>query len=110
MSDEPDILTKDRSFLFRINEKVFTDFAAKIEYENMNKSEFIRIMIGAFLEDDKRIIDYLNEWKLANKKDSKRSIRKREKERKAEQETEEYYGVSEDYEDIFDLLEDELEV
>ena len=47
----------------------------RLEYDGLSQAEFFRSFITGYLEKDKLIMDYINRYKEANKKMSKRNMK-----------------------------------
>jgi hypothetical protein len=91
-----------------IPDKTYMDLLIKIRHENLNWRKFFRILIKGFLEDDSGIMDYIdNELALQRSKARSKVLKK---ERTDYKETIKAFGLDrEDIDDIYDILEEEVE-
>lgn len=96
--------------IFRETDKRHADLKIKLDYEKLSQSDFFRMMITGYLNDDPRITDFMKEWKLQNKTDSQRSIKIIDDDRKKAQDIDKLLGVSEDSDTLFDIIEDDFDI
>jgi hypothetical protein len=87
-------------------DSVYVKFIMKLEYEKLTKTEFFRAIVNGFIDDDKAINTFIENYKEQKEIDSKRSRRMIAKERKEKDDIDKRFGLSsEDIENIFDLIE-----
>jgi len=87
-------------------DSVYVKLIMKLEYEKLTKTEFFRAIVNGFIDDDKNINTFVENYKEQKEIDSKRSRRMIAKERKETDEIDKRFGLSsEDIENIFDLIE-----
>jgi hypothetical protein len=87
-------------------DSVYVKLIMKLEYEKLTKTEFFRALVNGFIEDDKNINTFIENYKEQKAIDSKRSRKMIAKERKKADEIDKRFGLtSEDIENIFDLIE-----
>ena len=77
----------------------------KLEYEKMTKTEFFRAVVNAFIEGDKDMTSFIENYKERKEIDSKRSRKMIKRERDKAEEIDRRFALSpEDIENIFDLI------
>jgi len=96
--------------IFRETDKRHADLKIKLDYEKLTQSDFFRMMVTGYLNNDPRITDFIKEWKLSNKSDSQRSIKIIDDDRKKAQDINKLLGVSEDSDTLFDIIEDDFDI
>tara|TARA_R100000008_G_C3546843_1_gene148040 strand:- start:584 stop:910 length:327 start_codon:yes stop_codon:yes gene_type:complete len=88
--------------------KTQADLKIKLNYDGLSQSEFFRLIIRGYLEDDDRILGFLENYKKENnvysskKRSKSASITKKQK-----QEIKKYSLDGTDIEDIFDIIAEE---
>ena len=89
-------------------EKLFADFILKLHHENIKFRRFFRIIIEGFVTGDERLRSYVDEKIIKHR--TKTHTEALIKERDSEKKIEEQFGLNpEEIEDIYDILEEELE-
>ena len=84
---------------------VYVNFVMKLEYEKMTKTEFFRAVVNAFIEGDKDMTSFIENYKERKEIDSKRSRKMIKRERDKAEEIDRRFALSpEDIENIFDLI------
>ena len=84
---------------------VYVNFVMKLEYEKMTKTEFFRAVVNAFIEGDKDMTSFIENYKERKEVDSKRSRKIIKGERDKAEEIDRRFALSpEDIENIFDLI------
>lgn len=97
-----------RSINLSIPDRTYMELLIKIRHENLSWKKFFNMMIGAFIEDDPGVMEYIDQ-QMANERAKKRT-KILQKERKAAEETVRVFGLDErEIDDIYDMLEDEFE-
>ena len=80
----------------------------RLQHEGITQAEFFRALVTGYIEKDSAVVEYIRKYKLENKKQSKKSIKKIDEDLKEGQELMEKFGIAEgELEDIFDLIADE---
>jgi hypothetical protein len=84
---------------------VYVNLIMKLEYEKLTKTEFFRALVEGFIEDNKHISAFIEEYKESKQIDNKRSRRMIKKEREKAEDINNKFSLSpEDIENIFDLI------
>jgi len=84
---------------------VYVNLIMKLEYEKLTKTEFFRAIVDGFINDDKHITAFIEEYKETKQVDNKRSRGMIKKEREKSDEINKKFALSpEDIENIFDLI------
>lgn len=111
MSEEERNLTKKgqgRSLTFTIPDKTYMDLLIKIRHENISWKRFFSFLIQGFIDDDPRIMEYID-MRMADIR-SKRRSKVLKKERDMVEDTKKKFGLDEnEIDDIYDILEEEFE-
>lgn len=101
-------LGKGRSFTFTLSSKTYMDLLIKIRHENLGWKRFFSFLVQGFLDDDQRIMSYLDERMLNIRTKNRTSVL--QKERILTQETKDKFGLNEDeIVNIYEILEEEFD-
>ena len=93
------------SLYYDATDTVYVNLIMKLEYERLKKTEFFRAIVDGFVNDNKHIAAFIEEYKEAKQIDHKRSRRMIKKERDKAEEVDRKFSLSpEDIENIFDLI------
>ena len=86
-------------------DSVYVNFIMKLEYEKLTKTEFFRAVVNGFIDGDKDISSFIENYKERKELDSKRSRRMIKREREKADEIDKRFALTpEDIENIFDLI------
>ncbi len=97
-----------RTVMLSFPDKTYMDLLIKIRHENLNWKRFFRILVKGFLEDDPGIMAYIDDEMCNIRAKSRTKVLK--KERQKTEENIRVFGLDEkDIEDIYDILEEEVE-
>lgn len=112
MSEEEErkLITKGRgrSLTFTLPDKMYMDLLIKIRHENLGWKRFFSFLIQGFLDDDPKIMEYLDS-RMKNIR-AKSRTKVLVKEREMAEETKKKFGLDEDeIQNIYDLFEEEFE-
>ena len=100
--------TREKRIVFKDTDKRHADLKIRLQHDDLTQSEFFRAMITGYIDKDSRLIDYLYEWREANKSYSKVKRGKSERLLRKGEEIKSKFGLDEnEIESIFDLLEKE---
>ena len=84
---------------------VYVNLIMRLEYEKLTKTEFFRAVVDGFINDNKHMTAFIEEYKEQKQVDNKRSRRMIKKEREKAEEIDKKFSLSpEDIENIFDLI------
>lgn len=111
MSDQqPSIIQQEiknlRQVHLRFPEKMYADFLLKARHENVSFRRFFHILIDAFLRDDQRILEVIDEAVKDERFKYRTEIIKKERE-KMRLVGKQFKLNANEIEDIYDLFEDE---
>lgn len=99
---------KGRSITLSISEQKYMELLIKIRHENLNWKRFFGFLINGFVEDDPRIMEYID-LQMANIR-AKSRTKVLQKERQMVEETKSIFGLDDDeISDIYDILEEEFD-
>jgi len=88
--------------------KKHADLKIRWQYDNIKQSEFFRLLAGAYLDQDERILGIIDEYKKENSIQNKSKRKKTKKIYEKKNEVEAKFALKDDeVESIFDLLEQE---
>ena len=77
----------------------------RLQHEGITQAEFFRALVTGYIEKDSSLVGYIKRYKLENKKQSKKNIKKIDEDMKEVQELMEKFGIADgELEDIFDLI------
>ena len=77
----------------------------RLQHEGITQAEFFRALVTGYIEKDCSLVGYIKRYKLENKKQSKKNIKKIDEDMKEGQELMEKFGIADgELEDIFDLI------
>lgn len=108
MSDTQEKKSKGRSITLTISEQKYMELLIKIRHENLNWKRFFGFLIKGFVEDDSRIMEYIDLQMMDIRAKSRTKVL--HKEREATQQTKDIFGLDEEeIQDIYDILEEEIE-
>ena len=97
-----------RAISLSVPDDTYKRLLIKIRHENLNWKRFFNMMIKGFLEDDPRIMEYID-LEMSEIR-SKSRTKKLQKERVKVQETIEIFGLDkDDIDDLYDILEEEFD-
>ena len=95
-----------KKVVFYDTDKRHADLKIRLQNDDMSQNDFFRSLVTAYINNDPRIVDYLSEWRLNNKKQSKSKARISRKTMEEGQETKRKFGLDEaTVENIFDIIE-----
>ena len=99
---------KLKKIVFTATEKSHADLKIKLHYDGLTQVTFYRMMMEGYIEEDERILQYVQDWKDKQEVQSKRQRNDIRKEYKSQKEIKEKFALDEtEVESIFDLLEKE---
>ena len=99
---------KLKKIVFTATEKSHADLKIKLHYDGLTQVNFYRMMMEGYIEEDERILQYVQDWKDKQEVQSKRQRNDIKKEYKSQKEIKEKFALDEtEVESIFDLLEKE---
>jgi len=80
----------------------------RLDYDGLSQSDFFKSLITGYLNKNKYIISFIEEYKTINKTQSKRNLKYTEKDNEAAQNSLNKFGLNDnELEDIFDLIAEE---
>lgn len=95
-----------RQVYLKFPEKMYADFLIKIRHENISFRRFFQILIDAFLKDDPRINEIIDEAVKDERFKYRSEIIRKERE-KMRKTVRQFKLNPDEIEDIYDLFEDE---
>jgi len=95
-----------KKVVFYDTDKRHADLKIRLQNDDMSQNDFFRALVTAYINGDSRVMDYLNEWRLENGKQSKSKVDISKKTMDEGRETQKKFALDEDtIENIFDILE-----
>ena len=100
--------TSQKKIMFYDTDKRHADLKIRLQHDSLTQSAFFRTVITGYLNNDPRILEYIEDYKENNIIQSKTERNKTSKLIKAGKEMETTHGLKEDeIENIFDMIEQE---
>ena len=100
---------KSKRIVFESTTHKHAQLKVRLQYDSMTQAEFFRCLIDGYLAKDERLLEYLQEYRIANGKDSKRNASYRNKDNKKAEDLLNKFGIKDDeLENIFDLIQEEF--
>ena len=95
-----------KKIVFYDTDKRHADLKIRLQNDDISQNDFFRSLITGYVMGDQRIVEYLNEWRLENKKQSKAKVGISQKTREKGEEIKRKFALDDDtVENIFDILE-----
>ena len=70
---------KSKRIVFESTTHKHAQLKVRLQYDSMTQAEFFRCLIDGYLAKDERLLEFLEGYRLANGKDSKRNANYRKK-------------------------------
>mgnify|MGYP003114394190 CR=1 FL=1 len=100
--------TKLKKIVFYDTPKKHADLKVRWQYDSMKQSEFFRLIVDAYLDQDERILSLVEQHKANNKIQNNKKREKTKRSYENARETKKMFSLEEgEVESIFDLLEKE---
>jgi len=101
-------IPKNKTILFKENEKIHADLKIRLDYEGITQSKFFRLMIRHVLNEDPRVLEILRDYREASGLKTKTFIQNMDKDEEVKKEKVNKFGISEtDIESLYDMFDDE---
>ena len=98
---------KYKEIIFLVHEKVHADLKVRLIYDKIPMTKFVRTCAMAYLNNDKRIVQLINEQKEKDKIDNKQKRAANIKLAAKGEELSKTFGLTEeDVKDLYDVIED----
>lgn len=108
MSEKDATPNDTKRIVVQQNTKRHANLKIKLKYENLSMKDFVRAIVDGLADGDRRILDYLEDWKVKNKKQGRSRTKKYRAELAHADNIEYEFGLDEDdIASIFDILERE---
>ena len=96
------------NILFYVSLKRKQDLAVKLKYDSLNRSEFLRVMIDGYLDNDPDVMAYIEKYKETMEVHNTAKRDKTKRLRKKAQETKKNFALTDnDISSIFDIIAEE---
>jgi|10_taG_2_1085330.scaffolds.fasta_scaffold114719_1 hypothetical protein len=100
-----------KDITFKFPKKLHAELKARLIYDEISLTKFVRTYIHAYLDKDPIILDFLKRFKETNKIQNKKKREKNEKLIQKGKKLEKTFNfTSKEIKDIYDILENESEV
>ena len=100
---------KTKRIVFESSTHKHAQLKVRLQYDSMTQAEFFRCLIDGYFAKDERLLEYLEGYRMANGKDSKRNAKYRKKDNKKAEDLLNKFGIEDDeLENIFDIIEQEF--
>jgi hypothetical protein len=95
-----------KKIVFYDTDKRHADLKIKLQNDDISQNDFFRALVTAYIKGDRRVVEYLNEWRLENGKQSRAKIEISKKTMDKGEETKRKFALDDaTVENIFDILE-----
>ena len=102
------ITDKRRVIQFTETEDRHAKLLVRLEYDGLNKSEFFRAILTAYLDRNNDIMNFVDSYTEKKEMHSKKKRKESKELREESKETEKKFGLdNKDIENIFDIMEKE---
>lgn len=93
---------------FKLIGQDYVNFKIRLKTDGFDRTDFFKSLIKGYSDKDERIIEYLDENALKNKKTSKTKLKQKEVVKKKENKIKEQFALDDkEVESIFDLIAEE---
>ena len=100
--------TASKKVMFYDTDKRHADLKIRLQHDSLTQSAFFRTLITDYLNNDPRILEYIDDYKLDKNVQSRADRKKTNKLIKAGSEMEKAHGLKEEeLDNIFDMIEQE---
>ncbi len=100
--------TKEKRVVFSDTHIRHAQLRIRLDYDGFSQSEFFRCIVTGYLNKDKDLMQYIQNYKQNSKTQSKRNLKYIEKDNKEAENLMGQYGIKQnELEDIFDLIAEE---
>jgi len=100
---------KTKRIVFESTTNKHAQLKVRLQYDSMTQAEFFRCLIEGYLAKDERLLEYLQDYRISQGKDSKRNAKYRKKDKQKAEDLLNKFGIADDeLENIFDLIEEEF--
>ena len=104
----PDPNNKKKKIVFDDTNSRHAQLRVRLEYDGLSQAGFFRSLVTGYLNKDEDILSYLNRYKLKHNKQSKKNIKKIDKDYEKSEDLLAKFGIKdEELESIFDIIEEE---
>jgi len=106
MSNEIEYGKLDKRISFMDTDKRNADLIIRLKQDGLTKTKFFRAILDGYLNQDDRIMEFVNEYKLESGSQSKKKAKVVQSKIEQGKENKRKFGLNEDeIENIFDILE-----
>lgn len=99
MADNTALIGTSKKIIFEDTDKRHADLKIRLHYDGLTQGVFFRMLVSGYIEQDKRIVEYIREFKEKNKTFGKQRLAK----------TKNMYEKSQKMKDVFALDKSEIE-
>tara|TARA_A100001391_G_scaffold195706_1_gene173336 strand:- start:563 stop:901 length:339 start_codon:yes stop_codon:yes gene_type:complete len=94
-----------KKIIFEDTDKRHADLKIRLHYDGLSQGAFFRMLVSGYIEQDKRIVDFIGEYKEKNKVFGKQRLAKTKSLYDKSQKMKDVFGLDEnEIEDIFDII------
>ena len=103
-----DVRNKEKNIVFSDTHIRHAQLKVRLDYDGLSQAEFFRSIVTGYLNKDKDLIEYIQNYKSSKGIQSKRNIKYVEDDNKKSSELLGKFGIkSDELEDIFDIIAEE---
>ena len=88
-----------KKIIFEDTDKRHADLKIRLHYDGLGQGVFFRMLVSGYIEQDKRIVDFIEEYQEKNRVYGKQKLAK----------TKSFYNKSQKMKDVFGLDKSEIE-
>ena len=95
-----------KKIVFYDTDKRHADLKIRLQNDDISQNDFFRSLVTGYIMGDERVVEFLNEWRLENKKQSKAKVGISQKSREKGEQTKRKFALDDaTVENIFAILE-----
>ncbi len=99
---------KNKKIVFDDTDTRHAKLKIRLQHDGLSQAEFFRAFVTGYIEKDRDVIKFINKYKLENATQSKKAIKRSQKDVEAGAKKLEQFGIFDgEIEDIFDLIANE---
>ncbi len=96
---------KNKKIVFDDTDIRHAKLKIRLQHDGLSQAEFFRAFITGYIENDRDVVKFINKYKTESKTQSKRAIKKTQKDIETGTDKMEKFGFFDgELEDIFDLI------
>ena len=99
---------KNKKIVFDDTDIRHAKLKIRLQHDGLSQAEFFRAFVTGYIEKDRDVIQFINKYKLENAKQSKKAIKRSQRDVESGAKKLEQFGIFDgEIEDIYDLIANE---